>query len=694
MKIEGSIDSIIFRNEENGYSVIVVKTKKDYLTLVGEMYNVEMGLHIRAEVVEVESVNYGLQYKVLNYDCDLPNDNDAIVKLLSSNDFRGVGEVLAKRLVDTYEEDIFDIIENHTEELFNVKGITKKRIDTLVEGVSNIKSELDSFLYLKKYNIGIKQIKKIISIYGSKTKEVIEKNPYQLAYDVSGIGFLLCDEIAVKNGIDKDSEFRKKAAIYYVVNESYYSGDTFIYIDELYDRVHEILNVEFDIEKIIYDMQFEAKIVIVNSKRMKIFLDKSYEVESNLSRLLYNLRDNIEIITGGPGTGKTYNVKKIISENSDKGFNIILCAPTGRAAKRMSEVTNFEAKTIHRLLEYGLVGGDSEYKKFGFVRNEKNKLDCDLLIVDEMSMTDEWLFYNLMKAVKDTTRVILVGDVDQLPSVGAGNVLKDIIDSKLFKVEKLTKIHRQENGSNIVINAHKVNNGENVDLKKESEDFKFIHMEDENRIKNAICKLVSLNIPKFFNISQDKIQVITPTQKGKCGVLELNEILQNAINPPNKNREIKIGSKIFRLQDKVMQIKNNYELYYQVVDENENPYSDGYGVFNGDIGFVFDINYDKQTIMVRYDDRQVEYDIENIDNLTLAYAITVHKSQGSEYDVVVMPMAMAPRQLLNRKILYTAMTRAKKCICFIGREDIFKIMINDKYEDKRNSALCDEFYIS
>ena len=701
MNIEGSIERIIFRNDETGYSIIAISCGSEEKILLGNISMLSIGINIKANAEEVYSENYGLQYKILNYDISLPSENDAIIKLLSSNEFKGLGQVLATRLVEIYSDDIFDVILNNPDELYSVKGMTKKRLDELIKGVSNIKKDLNTFLYLKKYDIGLKTIRKIIDTYGDDTQNIMENNPYKLSQDIQGISFLTCDKIAKTNNIKDDSPYRIKSAICYILNESFYNGNVYINKNDLSWKLKSLIMKKINIDEYLYELQTENFIRIIerefknnkNELDIIIYLQKAYNVENNLSKILYQMKENITIITGGPGTGKTYTVKKIIDENNKIGKIIKLCAPTGRAAKRMVEVTNFEAKTIHRLLEYGqmIINGKM---CFNFIKNEKNKLDCDILIVDEMSMADENIIYNLMKAVKETTKVFFVGDVDQLPSVGAGRVLKDLIESNFFNVITLTKIHRQEDGSMIVKNAHKVNKGELIDLSKNADDFKYIEEDDENKIRYRISQIVSISIPKKFNISQDKIQVLSPSKKGNCGVESLNQLLQEKINPKSKNnKELIIDKKCFRVNDKVMQIVNNYELYYKVIDENGLSIEDGYGVFNGDIGIITDIDEINEIITVKYDDRIVEYEQENFDNLSLAYAITVHKSQGSEYDVVIIPLYNASKFLLNRRILYTAMTRAKKLICFVGKKQILNLMIKNQYEENRNSSLCSEIFI-
>lgn len=697
MEIIGNIESIIYRNEENNYTILSVKTKEGHQTLIGELHDATIGQKITAEVKEVENPVYGTQYKILDYELSLPDDEDVIAEYLSGSDFKGIGIALAKKIVDQFGQDTFDVILNSPEKLFLVKGMTKKRIDTLVDGVSLRESELSTILFLKQYDFNNRQIKKIMENYDTNIEDIIKNNPYDLAMKISGIGFLTCDKIAMKNGIKADSDDRISSAILYILQEMTQAGNTFIYFEQLSEKLQDLLEYDFAdrLEDILVSLQIDRFIkIVVSNNKQRIYLLNSYNIEKNLSQILYNMKDNINIITGGPGTGKTYNINKTINENIAHDYKIILCAPTGRAAKRMMEVTRFEAKTIHRTLEFGK-DFTKENSSFGFLKNETNKLDCDVLIVDEMSMVDEYLMYNLMKAVKDTTKIVLVGDVDQLPSVGGGNVLKDMIDSKLFNVTFLTKIYRQGKESSIVKNAHLVNEGEMIDLSVEKDDFHFVKRIEEEKIKQDICTLVSKNIPKHFNISNDQIQVLTTTKKGNLSVGILNNILQEHVNKKSIDKpELTRLNKTFRLYDKVMQTANRYDLAWNVYDENGIMIDQGVGVFNGDIGSIIGVDEEKGLLKVQFEDRIVEYDNEAMKDLDLAYAITVHKSQGSEYDVVVMPMVNSSRFLLNRKILYTAMTRAKKAIIFVGSEKIFEMMVKNEYEEKRNSALCDELYIS
>ena len=696
MTIVGNIENIIYRNEDTNYTILSVKTNDEHLTLLGEMLEDAKGQKIIANVEETENPTYGTQYKILEYQLSLPDDEDVIVDYLSGSDFKGIGPAFAQKLVDYFGVDVFDVILHSPEKLFAVKGMTKKRLDILVDGVTLRESELSTILFLKQYDFNTRQIKKILETYDTDIEEIIKNNPYDLAMKVSGIGFMTCDKIAITNGLNADSDERIQSAVLYILSESTASGNTFIYFEELNNKLTDLLQADYTdrLDDILISLQINHKIkIVVIDDKERIYLINIYNIEKNLSMLLYNLKDNIRIITGGPGTGKTYNINKIIEENISHDYRIILCAPTGRAAKRMMEVTKFEAKTIHRTLEFGK-DFTKENSTFGFLKNESNKLDCDLLIVDEMSMVDESLMYSLMKAVKDTTQVVLVGDVDQLPSVGCGNVLNDMIKSKLFDVTFLTEIHRQDKESNIVKNAHKVNQGKMIDLSNK-DDFYFVKRQNENQIKKDICTLVFTNIPKHFDITNDQIQVLTTTKKGNLSVDILNNILQESINKKDVNKpELKRLNKTFRLGDKVMQTTNKYDLPWSAYDDRGIIIDEGFGVFNGDIGNIIDIDVNENLLRVLFDDRVVEYDNEAMKDLDLAYAITVHKSQGSEYDVVVMPMVNTSRFLMNRKILYTAMTRAKKAIVFVGNEDVFEMMVNNRYEETRNSALCDKFYIS
>ena len=696
MNLQGTIIDILFRNEINGWTVLLVKTSKTVFQVVGILPIACIGINIDAQVTEIVKKGYGKEYELKSYDLFFSDDLFYIRDFLNSLNIKGINVKVVENLIDEFSEEIIDIILYESNQLTSVKGMNVDRIDKLTNKVSEIDSTMKIASYLNKYNLDLSNIRNIIKKFGNKTIEKIEENPYILSTEIDGISFLVCDEIALNKGILKDNENRIKASIIYVLKLEYQNGNIYVLKENLYISVKKILGFEeeLSIDDILFKLNLDNKIKIINLEdSIRIYLFDNYYMEENLTQILYRLKNNILIITGGPGTGKTYTIKQIINDATIKEQTITLCAPTGRAAKRMTEVTGHEAMTIHRTLQFVNKRDENSERKMYFQKNKDNPLDTDLLIVDEMSMVDNALMYHLMLAVKENTEIVFVGDVDQLPSVGAGNVLKDMIESEIFEVKKLTKIYRQSEGSNIVFNAHKVNQGEKVDLSIDYDDFKFVHRDNEVMICDAIKKLVSINIPKHFNIDKNDVQVICPSKKGVCGTDTLNNILQDAINPKNNNlNELKIGKNVFRENDKVMQIKNNYDLLYDVVDENGVKNDEGMGVFNGDIGIIKKINNRMKIITVKFDDRIVEYENDNILDLKLAYAITVHKSQGSEYDVVVMPMSFAPRPLLNRKVLYTAMTRAKKCICFVGKEDIFNEMIDNNYEGRRNSSLCDKNY--
>ena len=695
MKLEGVVENIVYISDNNCWTVLRIKNGKAVFTLVGSIAKIEEGDNIEAEVEETVHPDFGLQYKIINYRVYMPKqDEDAMYKFLISLSVKGVGEVTVKRLLDNFGTDILEIIKNSPEKLYAIKGMTEERIEKLRERLIERSNEIDIIIELGKYDLGATTIKKILDKYGLETLNVIKENPYKLAIDIDGIGFNICDKIAKLNGYDKDSIKRVMAGIMYVVENDYWQGNVFSYKEDVINKAIELLQInnDYNFEDVFYNLEIDLKIKTdAYDNKELVFLKSAYNIEKKLSELLYLKKDYITIVTGGPGTGKTYNIKKYLEEAENRGIRVALAAPTGRAAKRINEVTGYSAKTIHRLLE---CTGDIDGKSIYFARNEETKLEIDMLIVDEMSMVDEYIMYNLIRAVPEYVDIILVGDVNQLPSVGAGQVLKDMIDSSLFNVKQLNKIHRQNEGSLIVTNAHKVNEGKEVIFEKNNEEFIFTHMTTELKIKDTIKILVKDNIPKHFDISIDEIQVICPSKKGNCGTECLNKALQEVLNPESFDKdEIVVGDTTFRVGDKVMQTSNNYNIPYDVKNYDDMIVDSGVGVFNGDIGRIIDIDIDSKTLVVKYDDREAYYISKDLTDLSLAYAITVHKSQGSEYDVVIVPMARAPYQLLNRKILYTAITRAKKCIIFVGMEIYFNEMLNNKYETNRNSALLSKLYL-
>ena len=698
MRISGYIESVIFHNEDTGYSVLSVSADKTFFTLVGSFVSVTAGEYIEAEVEKVVNKKYGEQYEVKSYEITFPSERDAIEKYLSSEEFPGIGPKFAHSIVSLFGEETFDVIENEPDRLYEVKGMNLKRYNTLVDYVTRKTYENEITLKLYNYDLSKSLIKKIIDTYKEHTLNIIKNNPYKLAMEISGMGFTKCDEIAERNGLKKDSKERFKAGIVFTLLSAYYNGDVYLNRDELIEKLFDLLKIEKNentikiMDESFAELQMDRKIVVGNfDDELRVFLYNAYITEDTLSKLLLERRENIKIITGGPGTGKTYNIKKLLHEIDGTGGSVLLLAPTGRAAKRMTEVTGYEAKTIHRGLGLNrkkddISINDEDNVKYNF--NEDNKLKYDYIIVDEMSMVGEELMLLLIKATTLDTKIYLVGDVDQLPPVSAGNVLKDMIDSNLFYVEFLTEIHRQDETSDIVVNAHKVNHGEEVDIEKKSKDFKFKILNNEDQVKAYINKIVKDVLPTYANTTLSEIQVICPSRKGNCGVYTLNKLLQDNLNPKKyDDEEIVIGDTAFRVNDKIMQIKNDYDINWTIYDKDDVFKEEGYGLFNGDIGVIKSINKYEGTVTCVFDDKEVELDKEQMTNLTLAYAITVHKSQGSEYDVVVMPMTQAPRPLMNRKLLYTGMTRAKKCMVLVGSENVFRYMIDNNDIDKRNSAL-------
>ena len=584
-------------------------------------------------------------------------------------------------------------------------------------------------IFLQGYGIGANLAVKIYNQYGPGLYTVLKQNPYRLADDIHGVGFRIADEIAAKVGIHADSDFRIKSGILYSLMQAAASGHVYLPLEELTAYTGSLLNLQIDsIEKHVMDLAIEKRIVLKEIEEKKLVYAASYYyMELNSARLLYDLNieekvsedaikkrlDNIEqetgveldnlqreavieavkygllVITGGPGTGKTTTINAIIRYFESEQMEVLLAAPTGRAAKRMTEATGCEAKTIHRLLE--LNGGSREVASMAiFERNEQNPLEADVIIIDEMSMVDIGLMNSLLKAVSVGTRLILVGDVNQLPSVGPGNVLKDIIRSGAFPVVRLTKIFRQAGQSDIVLNAHKINKGEKVALDNNSKDFLFLKRDEANVIISVIITLIQKKLPHYVNAKELDIQVLTPMRKGQLGVERLNEILQQYLNPPStEKKEKEQAGSLFREGDKVMQIKNNYQLEWEIRGKNGIVVDKGMGIFNGDTGIIKEINEFSEILTVEFDEgRFVEYSYKQLEELELAYAITIHKSQGSEYPAVILPLLTGPQMLMNRNLLYTAVTRAKKCVCLVGSKETFYEMAENQKEQKRYSGLC------
>lgn len=728
--VEGYIERIIFRNDENGYTVLSLHVDQEEVTCVGNFPFISEGEFIHALGTYTDHAVYGQQFLVESYDMKEPEDLFSVERYLSSGAIKGIGAALAARIVKKFKEDTFRIIEEEPERLAEIKGISERMARDIYRQFEEKRDMRSAMLFLQQYNITGNLAVKIYSEYGQKMYDILRENPYQLAEDISGIGFKTADEIARRLGIGNDSDHRIKAGILYVLLQASGEGHVYLPEAELMNRAKALLltNEEAIIRQLT-TLSLEKKIMINETEQCKrIYAAVYYYMELNVARMLHDLNIRYEIhpenvrkriaaietqfqiqleeqqrtavaeaagnglliVTGGPGTGKTTTINTIIKFFESEGMDILLAAPTGRAAKRMTETTGYEARTIHRLLELSKLSDDQE-NKYSFERNESNPLETDVLIIDEMSMVDIALMHALLKAVSVGTRLILVGDVNQLPSVGPGNVLKDVINSHSFNVVKLTKIFRQAADSDIIVNAHRINDGERIKLDNKSRDFFFLKREDSAVISAVMINLIKNKLPNYVQATPFDIQVLTPMRKGELGVERLNQILQQALNPPMKDkREKEYHETIFREGDKVMQIKNNYQLAWEVRSKYGIVAQSGTGVFNGDAGVIKEINLFSEHLVVEFDDnRLVEYSFSQLDELELAYAVTIHKSQGSEYPAVILPILDGPRLLFNRNLLYTAVTRAKSCVTIVGSDSMLQFMIDNKNEQSRYTGLCE-----
>lgn len=724
MKVQGSVLKVRYVNDTNGYCVFDLNTQDGVVKVVGIFDSISVG-----EILEIEGEfeydnKYGEQISAKTYTKKLPDSISEIENYLSSGIISNIGRKNAKLIVEKFKNKSLDIVFDQTEKLLDINGIGKKTIEKIKKSVKSLKKSKDILFYLTNLGISLSLSKKIYNVFKEDTLEIINENPYKLIKNVKGIGFLKADEIALKNNLDKNSPFRIESAIIYVLSQKAINfGHTYYPKNKLTKEVVKLLDVQEDLVEAIYtnllisneivvDFYDEEKIIYlsyfyeaenyISSKISKMIFNKEFkilenidkEIEDFIKKLSIKLSkiqisaikscflQNVSIITGGPGTGKTTIINTIANIFLSLGYNIALAAPTGRAAKRIEETTKIESKTIHRLLGYV----PNKYDDFGYFEyNEKNTLDVDLVIIDEMSMVDVLLFEKLLKGIKESTKLIIVGDVDQLPSVGAGNVLRDLIESNVIKYTKLTDIFRQSKKSNIIVNAHRINNGKYPILNEKNSDFFFLKTNNPIITRNTVVDLIKNRLPKAYGYNFYKdIQILTQTRKGICGVYELNRILQEVLNPKTKDSlELNFGNKVFRLNDKVMQTKNNYDLSF--TDSNG---EEGFGVYNGDMGIVFEIDEKEKKIIVKMqDDRTVEYAVDNLDNLELSYAITIHKSQGSEFKSVIIPLFDSFYMLQTRNLLYTAITRAKENIVLVGNEEIMFNMINNNTINNRYSNL-------
>lgn len=725
--LAGYVEHIIYRNADNGYTVLNLVSGEDEITCVGIFSAIAEGENIEAQGEYTEHPTYGQQFKVTSFEEKAPEDEEAIERYLGSGAIKGIGLAMAARIVRRFKEDTFRIIEEEPERLAEIKGISNRKAMEIASQVNEKRDLRQAMIFLQQYGITMNLAVKVYQAYGQDVYGIIRENPYRLADDIDGVGFRTADEIAARVGIRMDSDFRVRSGILYTLLQASGEGHTYLPETELTPRASKLLNVTAEqVEKQYMDLAIERKIILKQMEdQTQIYAASFYYMEANTATMLKRLnvsydvsdaeieqqirgiekksgmtldehqvtavkeavRNGLLVITGGPGTGKTTTINTIIRYFELEGLEIFLAAPTGRAAKRMSETTGFEARTVHRMLE---LNGGAEGSG-GFERDESNPLEADVIIVDEMSMVDISLMYSLLKAISVGTRLILVGDVNQLPSVGPGSVLRDIIQSHACNVVMLTKIFRQASTSDIIVNAHKINHGEEVILDNKSMDFFFLKRYDADVIINVVLQLIKQKLPKFVDATPYDIQVLTPMRKGLLGVERLNGILQRYMNPPaNDKVEKEYGNTVFREGDKVMQTKNNYQLAWEIRTKFGLTVDKGLGIFNGDMGIIRQINDFAEQMIIEFDEgRMVEYPYKLLDELELAYAITIHKSQGSEYPAVVIPLLGGPMMLMNRNLLYTAVTRARKCVTLVGNEVTFQQMIQNTSQQKRYSGLCD-----
>ena len=730
--VTGYIDHIIFRNEDNGYTVMVLKGVKDEdeLTCVGTFPVITQGASIEAEGSFIQHPVYGKQFQAVRLTEKMPEDAMAMERYLGSGAIKGIGAALAGRIVRHFGADTLRIVEEEPERLAEIKGISEKKAHEIAIQIAE-KSEMRKvMMFLQKYGISLNLGAKIYQKYGDSVYSVLQENPYRLADDISGVGFKIADEIAYRIGIHTDSDYRIKSGLAYTLLQAGGEGHVYLPREELFRRAEQLLGVDASyMEKHLVDLSMERKIIQKEENgQVFVYPAQYYYLELNTARMLRELDidcpedehiverrisqiqketgtvlDEMQkkavkeaaghgllVLTGGPGTGKTTTINAIIRFFESEGAELRLAAPTGRAAKRMTEATGYEAQTIHRMLELtGMPEDDREGQPVHFERNAENPLEADVIIIDEMSMVDIHLMHSLLMAVTAGTRLILVGDENQLPSVGPGNVLRDIIRSGQFPVVELTKIFRQASESDIVVNAHKINRGEQVEINNKSRDFFFLKRYDADIIIRVVIALIQEKLPKYVEAKPFEIQVLTPMRKGLLGVERLNQILQRYLNPPDPaKKEKEIGQGLFREGDKVMQIRNNYQLEWEVRGRYGIPVDKGVGVFNGDTGIIRTINEFAELAEVEFEDgRYAQYTFKQLDELELAYAVTIHKSQGSEYPAVIIPILSGPRMLMNRNLLYTAVTRARKCVTVVGSEETFREMINNEKQQRRYSSL-------
>lgn len=739
--IKGFVEHIIYRNAANGYTVLNLLVGEDETTCVGFFGSMDQGETIEAQGNFTTHPVYGEQFKIEQYKIVPPDDVVSIERYLGSGAIKGVGEALAARIVKRFGTDTYRIIGEEPERLAEIKGISERKAREIATMVYEKRDAREAMSYLQKYGISNTLAFRIYETYGTRLYGILKENPYQLAEDIQGVGFKIADEIAARIGIHTDSDYRIRSGILYTLMLAGAEGHCFLPKSILLRKTGELLGLEPGVmEPHLANLTMDKKLVMKmsapgeNEAECKVYASSYYYAELNCARMLHDLnisateeqllpaeeesltvkidrlagelnleldelqrrsvlesvRNGIFVLSGGPGTGKTTTINVIIRYFLSEGMDIFLAAPTGRAAKRMTEATGYESRTIHRMLELnGEASGETRAAKFE--RNESNPLEADVIIVDEMSMVDIFLFQALLKAVMVGTRLILVGDVNQLPSVGPGQVLQDIMNSEKFPMVVLEKIFRQAGESDIVLNAHRIHAGEKLSMDNKSRDFFFLERSDTNVIYKHMIQLITEKLPTYVGAQPYDIQVLTPMRKGQLGVETLNGILQRYLNPASADKkECTAGETVYREHDKVMQIKNNYQLEWEVVSKYGIPIDKGTGIFNGDIGIIQQINEYAHEIVVEYDEhRRVTYPYAQLDEIELAYAVTIHKSQGSEYPAVIMPILSGPRMLFNRNLLYTGVTRAKNCVTILGSRRTIQEMIDNDHQNRRYTGLAE-----
>ncbi len=737
--VKGFIEHIIFRNAENGYTVLNLVDGEDEITCVGIFQTADQGETIEAQGEYITHAVYGEQFKIERYKIVPPDDAAGIERYLGSGAVKGVGAALAARIVKKFGADTYRIIEEEPERLAEIKGISDRKAREIAAALYEKRDAREAMSFLQKYGISNTLAFRIYEAYGARVYGILKENPYQLAEDVHGIGFKIADEIAAKIGIHTDSDFRIRSGLLYTLMLAAAEGHCYLPQSILLKKAGELLGLEPalmepQLGNLAMDKKLVMKMPAPGEEECRVYASTYYYAELNCARMLHDLnvraeeeqflpaqeqgigekidrlaqeleieldalqkksvlesvRNGIFILSGGPGTGKTTTINVIIRYFLAEGMDIYLAAPTGRAAKRMTEATGYESRTIHRMLELsGEVSGESRAARFE--RNEGNPLEADVIIVDEMSMVDIFLFQALLKAVMVGTRLIMVGDVNQLPSVGPGQVLQDIMNSGRFPTVVLEKIFRQAGESDIVWNAHRIHAGQEPALDNKSRDFFFLERNDTNVIYKHMIQLITEKLPSYVDAQPYDIQVLTPMRKGKLGVETLNGILQRYLNPASaEKKEYTSGETLFRENDKVMQIKNNYQLEWEIVSRYGIPIDKGTGIFNGDIGIIRQINDYAHEVVVEFDEhRRVTYAYAQLDEIELAYAVTIHKSQGSEYPAVIMPLLTGPKMLFNRNLLYTGVTRAKNCVTILGSRRTVQEMVDNNYQNRRYTGLAE-----